>query len=66
MEQAHKVMGQVGLIVSRIQLLGQGKERIWVVVEEFDFKYGLSVREVVLLQVVVKSTAWRSEGGKTG
>lgn len=48
-EQAHKVMGQVGLIVSRIQLLGQGEERIWVVVEEFDFKYGLSVGEVVLL-----------------
>lgn len=29
--------------------------------EEFNFKYGLSVGEVVLLQVVVKSAAWRSE-----
>lgn len=66
MEQAHKVMAQVGLIVSRIQLLGQSEERIWVVVEEFDFKYGLSVGEVVLLQVVIKSAAWRSEGERTG
>lgn len=65
-EQAHKVMAQVGLIVSRIQLLGQSEERIWVVVEEFNFKYGLSVGEVVLLQVVVKSAAWRSEGERTG
>lgn len=64
-EQPHEVMGQVRLIVSRIQLLGQGKERFWVVVEESDFKYGLSVGEVVLLQVVVKSAARRSGGEKT-
>lgn len=61
-EQAHKVMGQVRQVVSRIQLLGQGEERIRVVVEELNFKYGLSVGEVVLLQVVVQSAAWRSEG----
>lgn len=66
MEQAYKVMGQVRLIVSRIQLFGQSEERIRVVVEEFNFKYGLSVGEVVLLQVVVKSAAWRSEGEKMG
>lgn len=65
-QQAHKVMAQVGLIVSRIQLFGQSEERIWGVVEEFNFKYGLSIGEVVLLQVVVKSAAWRSEGEKTG
>lgn len=63
-EQAHKVMGQVRLIVPRIQLFGQSEERIRVVVEEFNFKYGFSVGEVVLLQVVVKSAAWRSEGEK--
>lgn len=66
MEQAHKVMAQVGLIVPRIQLFGQSEERIGVVVEEFNLKYGLSVGEVVLLQVVVQSAAWRSEGEKMG
>lgn len=58
-EQPDKVMGHVGLVVSWIQLFGQGKEGIRVMVEKADLKYGLSVGEVILLQVVVETAAWR-------
>lgn len=60
-QQANKVVRHVGLEVPRIQLFGQGKERVWVSVEKVDLEYGLGVRQVVLLQVVVEATAWRPE-----
>lgn len=53
-------MSQVGLIVPRVQLFGQGEERIRVVTEKADLEYGLGVRQVVLLQVVIETAAWRS------
>lgn len=62
-EQSHKIMSQVGLIVPRVQLFGQGEERIWVVMEKADLEYGLGVRQVVLLQVVIETAAWRPVRG---
>lgn len=59
MEQTCKIMRHIRLIVPRIQFFGQCEEGIWVVVEESNFKYGLSIGEVVLLQVVVQAAAWR-------
>lgn len=58
-EQPDKVVGYVRLVVSWIQLFGQSKEGIRVSVEKADLKYGLSIGEVILLQVVVETTAWR-------
>lgn len=56
-EQPHKIMAQVGLVVPWIQLFGQSKERIWVVVEKVNLKDGLCVGQVVLLQVVIETAA---------
>lgn len=61
MQQPNKVVRQVGLEVSGIQLFGQGEEGIWVSVEKVDVEYGLGVWQVVLLQVVIETTAWRPE-----
>lgn len=52
-------MGQIGLIVPWIQLFGQGEEGIRVLMEKADFEYGLCIRQVILLQVVIETTAWR-------
>lgn len=59
MKQIYKVVCQVGVVVSWIQLFGQGEEGIWVMVEKANLKYGLGVRQVILLQVVIETTAWR-------
>lgn len=61
MKQIYKVVCQVGAVVSWIQLFGQGEEGIWVMVEKANLKYGLGVRQVILLQVVIETTAWRPE-----
>lgn len=58
-KQIYKVVCQVGAVVSWIQLFGQGEEGIWVMVEKANLKYGLGVRQVILLQVVIETTAWR-------
>lgn len=58
-EQPHKIMGQVGLVVPWIQLFGQSEERVRVVMEKVNLKYGLRVGQVVLLQVVIETAPWR-------
>lgn len=58
-EQPHKIMGQVGLVAPWIQLFGQSKERIWVVMEKVNLKYGLGIGQVVLPQVVIETATWR-------
>lgn len=58
-KQPHKIMGEIGLVAPWIQLFGQSKERIWVVMEKVNLKYGLCVGQVVLLQVVIETAAWR-------
>lgn len=55
-------MGQIGLIVPRIQLFGQGEEGIRVLMEKADLEYGLGVRQVILLQVVIETAAWSPVG----
>lgn len=58
-EQPHEVVCGVGLVVPRVQLLGQSEEGLWVAVEKVDLKYGLCVGQAVLLQVVIETAAWR-------
>lgn len=62
MKQSYKIMGQIGLIVPRIQLFGQGEEGIRVLMEKADLEYGLGVRQVILLQVVIETAAWSPVG----
>lgn len=59
MKQPHKIMSQIGLVVPWIQLFGQGKERIRVVMEKVNLEYGLCVGQVILLQVVIETATWR-------
>lgn len=62
-EQPDKIMGQIGLIVPWIQLFGQSEEGVWVLMEKVDLEYGLSIGEVILLQVVIETATWRSVRG---
>lgn len=52
-------MRQIGLIVPWIQLFGQREEGIRVLLEKADLEYGLGIRQVILLQVVIETAAWR-------
>lgn len=56
MKQPDEVVCQIGTIVPGIQLFSQGKERVWIVMKIVNLKYCLGVREVVLLEVVIKAT----------
>lgn len=58
-KQTHKVVCQIRLVVSWIQFSGQSEEGLWVSMEKFDLKDGLGVGQVVLLQVMVQTTARR-------
>lgn len=64
-KQLHKVMAHIGLVVAWIQLFSQGEEWIRVMVKEVDLEYGLGIRQVVLLQIVIQ-TAARSPVRKPG
>lgn len=57
MEQPDEVVCQIGAIIPRIQLFSQGKERLRVVMEIVNLKYGLGIGEVILLKVVIKATS---------
>lgn len=64
MKHADEVVYVVGPVAARIQHLGQREERLRVVGEVVDVKNGFWVRDVVLLQVGVKTCSWSSEHGK--
>ena len=53
-------MCEIGLVVPWIELLGQGEERQWVVMEVVDLEYGLCIRQVIPLEVVIETTPWGS------
>lgn len=59
MKQPYEVMSHIGLIVPWIQLFGQGEEGVRVVMEKVDLEYGFGIRQVILLQVVIETAAWR-------
>ena len=58
MQHADEVVHIVRLVVARVQLLGQGEERSRVIGEVVDIEDGLWVRDVVLFQVGVQTSAW--------
>lgn len=60
MKQSKEVVGDIRLIVPRVQLLGQCEKRLGIVKEIVKFKNGLWVWDVILLQVVVQATPWGS------
>lgn len=61
MKHSDEVVYVVGSVAARIQSFGQGEERLWVVGEVVDVENGLWVRDVVLLQVGIKTSSWSSE-----
>jgi len=46
------------LVVPWIQLLGQSEEGSRVVMEIVHLEYGLCIRQVILLEVVIETTPW--------
>lgn len=61
MKHADEVVYVVGSVAARIQSLGQGEERLRVVGEVVNVENSFRVRDVVLLQVGVKTCSWSSE-----
>lgn len=62
MKQTNEVVRQIGLVITRIKLFGKSEKRVWIVMKVIYFKYGLSIRQIVLLKVVIKTAARRSVG----
>lgn len=65
MEHADEVVYVVGLVAARIQSLGQGEERLRVVGEVVNVENSFWVRDVVPLQVSVKTRSRSSEKVRT-
>lgn len=61
MEHADEVVYVIGSVAAGIQSLGQGEERLWVVGEVVDVENGFWVRDVVFLQIGVKTCSWSSK-----
>lgn len=59
MQQSEEVVSDVGPIVPRVQFLGQSEKGLGVVKEKLEFKDGLGVRDVILLEVAVEATPRR-------
>lgn len=59
-KQSKEVVGDIRLIVPRVQFLGQCEKRLGIVKKIVKFKNGLWVWDVILLQVVVQATPWGS------
>lgn len=65
MQHSDEVVYVVGPVATRIQSLGQGEERLWVVGEVVNVENSFWVRDVVLFQVGVKACPWGSEKAQT-
>lgn len=61
MKQADEEVYVVGTMAAGIQSLSQGEERLWVIGEVVDVENGFWVRDVILLQVGVKTSSWSPE-----
>lgn len=64
MEHADEEVYVVGSVAAWIQSLGQREERLRVIGEVVDVENGFWVRDVVLLQVCVKTCSWSSENAE--
>lgn len=64
MQESQEVMGIVGLIITRVQLLGQSEKGFRIVEEITEFKDGFWVGNVVLLEVTVQATPRRPAEGR--
>lgn len=53
MNHADEVVYVVGSVPARIESLGQGEERLWVIGEVVNVENGFWVGDVVLLQVSI-------------
>ena len=58
-------MCQVGLVAARVQVSGQGKERLGEAGKVSDVKDSGGVWDPVLLEVVIETNAWSPAGEHT-
>ena len=58
LQQMHKVVHSVGLVLARIELLGQSEERLRVSREKPNIKNGSGIRDPILFEVVIETSAW--------
>lgn len=63
LEQPQEVVDHVGPVVPRVHLLGPREEGPGVVEEEGEFKNGLRVRDIAVLEAAVEAGPWRPAGG---
>lgn len=66
MQESQEVMGVVGPVVARIQLLGQSEKGLRIVEEIGKFKDGFRIGNVILLEVTVQATPRRPADGIKG
>lgn len=63
LEQPQEVVDHVGPVVPRVHLLGPREEGPGVVEEEGEFKNGLRVRDIAVLEAAVEASPWRPARG---
>lgn len=67
MQESQEIVGVIGSVVARVELLGQSEKGLRVDKEIHQFKDCFWVRDVVLLKVTVEAAPWgpakRGEGG---
>lgn len=66
MQESQEVMGVVGPVIARVQLLGQREKGLRIVEEVGNFKDGFWIGNVVLLKVTVQATPRRPAEGTKG
>ena len=54
-------MNKVWSILARIQVSGQSKEWLWITGKISDVKYRFWTWDIVLLEIIIESSTWRSE-----
>lgn len=66
-QESQEIVGVIGSVVARVELLGQSEKGLRVDKEIHQFKDCFWVRDVVLLKVTVEAAPWgpakRGEGG---
>lgn len=59
MQESQEIVGVVGSIIARVELLGQSEKWLGVDEEVGQFKDGFRVRDVVLLKVTIEAAPRR-------
>lgn len=58
MQEPQEIVGIVGSVISRVQLLGQSEKGLGIDKEIGQFEDGFWIRDVILLKVTVEAAPW--------